>query len=187
MDDCLLIGRGGSFVFDFKRDFSAEFKIEDLRPVSWLLGCSIERNRKLRTLCIRQRQYIVDILELFNMSDCISVGTPMTAKPPQVDNPNDPIGNDVSRFYAQLVGKLLYLANCTRPVIAAATSHSSRFMSKPKHSHWVQAKRVLRYLNDTKDLCFPYSVDISPEPTFFGKMPPMLMGMRESPEPCSWQ
>ena len=112
MGNCLLIGRGGSFVVDFKRDFSAEFKTEEMGAVSWLLVCSIERNRKLRTLCIRQRQYIVDILELFNMSDCISVGIPMTAKPPQLDNPNDLIGDDVSRPCAQLVGKLLYLANC---------------------------------------------------------------------------
>jgi len=73
------------------------------------------------------------------MSDCISVGTPMTAKLPQVDNPNDPIGNCVSRPYAQLVGKLLYLANCTRPGITTATSYLSHFMSKPTYSHWVQA------------------------------------------------
>ena len=91
--------------------------------MSLLLGCSIERSKKLRTLCIRQRQYIVDILdELFNMSDCISVRTPMSAKPPQVDNPSDPIGNDASRPYAQLVGKILYLANFTRPDIAVVTS-----------------------------------------------------------------
>jgi hypothetical protein len=167
VDDCLLIGRSGSFIVDFKRDFSAEFKIEDLGPVSWLLGCSIERDRKLRTLCIRQRQYIVDILDLFNMSDCMSVGTPMTTKPPQVDKPDEPINNDASRPYAQLVGKLLYLANCTRPDIAAATSHLSRFMSKPTQSHWVQAKRVLRYLNGTKDLCLTYSGGISFEPIFW--------------------
>ena len=170
VDDCLLIGRGGSFVIDFKKDFSTEFKIEDLGPVSWLLGCSIERNRKLRTLCIRQRQYIVDILEMFNMSDCISVGTPMTTKPPQVDNPNDPIKDDASRPYAQLVGKLLYLANCTRPDIAAATSHLSRFMSKPTHSHWVQAKRVLRYSNGSKDLCLTYSGGISYDPIVDGSL-----------------
>jgi len=90
----------------------------------------------------------------------------MTAKPPQVDNPNDLIGNDVSRPYAQLVGKLRYVANCTRPHIAAPTSHLSRIMSKPTHSHWVQAKRVIRYLNDTKDLYLIYSGDISPEHVF---------------------
>ncbi len=144
------------------KDFSAEFKIEDLGPVSWLLGCSIERDRKLRTLRIRKRQYIVDVLELFNISDCISVGTPMSTKPPRVDKLDDLISNDASRPYAQLVGKLLYLANCTRPDIAAATSHLSRFMSNPTHSHWVQAKLVLRYLNATKDLCLTYSRGISP-------------------------
>jgi len=100
VDDCLLIGRSGSFIAEFKKDFSSEFKIEDLEPVSWLLGCSIECDTKLRTLCIRQRQYSVDIIDLFNMADCISVGTPMTTKPPQVDKLDEPINNDASRPYA---------------------------------------------------------------------------------------
>jgi len=104
VDDCLLIGRGGLFVGELKRDFSADYKIVDLGPVSWLLGCNIECNIKLRTLRIRQRQYIIDILELFNMSDCISMGTLMTSKPPQFDNLDDPINNNSSRPYAQLVG-----------------------------------------------------------------------------------
>ena len=38
VDDCLLIGQSGSFILEVKKDFSAEFKIEDLGPVSWLLG-----------------------------------------------------------------------------------------------------------------------------------------------------
>ncbi len=78
------------------------------------------------------------------MSDCMSVGTHMTTKPPQVDKPDDPISNDASQPYAQLVGKLLYLASCTRPDIATAISHLSRFMANPTHSRWVQAKRVFR-------------------------------------------
>jgi hypothetical protein len=93
------------------------------------------------------------------MSDCISVGTPITAKPPQVDNPNDPIGNDVTRPYVQLVGKLLYFANWTRPDIAAATSLNPHILIG-----WMQAKRVLRYLNGTKDTCLTYFEGISPEP-----------------------
>ena len=90
----------------------------------------------------------------------------MKTKPPQVDKLDESIINDASRRYAQLVGKLLYLANCIPPDIAVATSHLSRFMSKPSQSHSVQAKRVLRYLNGTKDLCLTYSGGISFEPEF---------------------
>ena len=65
------------------------------------------------------------MLDLFNMTDCLSVGTLMTTKPPQIDKPNESIINDASRPYAQLVGKLLYLANYSRHDIAASTSHLS--------------------------------------------------------------
>jgi hypothetical protein len=34
VDDCLLIGRSASFIVEIKKDFSLEFKIEDLGPVS---------------------------------------------------------------------------------------------------------------------------------------------------------
>ncbi len=91
----------------------------------------------------------------------------MTKKHLQVNKPSDLINNDSSRPYAQVAGKFLYLANCTRPDIAAATSHLSRFMSNPTHSHGVQAKRVLRYLHGTKDLCLAYSGGISPDPLFW--------------------
>ena len=167
VDDCLLIGRKGPFIIKFKLEFGEAFKIEDLGPVSWLLGCSIERDRPHRVLHVRQRQYIIDILDLYNMADCTAIGTPMSSKPPLIDSPDEDISSDRERPYAQMVGKLLYLANCTRPDIAAATSHLSRFMSKPTQLHWVQAKRVLRYLSGTKDLCLTYSGDVSTDPIFW--------------------
>ena len=101
------------------------------------------------------------------MAECTPIGTPMYAKLPTITNPNEPLNGDKDRPYAQVVGKLLYLANCTRPDIAAATSHLSRFMSKPTQIHWLQAKRVLRYLSGTKDLCITYSGKLSSTPVFW--------------------
>ena len=40
-------------------------------------------------------------------------------------------------------------------------------MPKPTQSHWVQAKRVLRYLNVSKDLCLTYYGGISFELVFW--------------------
>ena len=65
------------------------------------------------------------------MAESSPIGTPMYAKLPTINNPDEPLSGDKDRPYAQVVGKLLYLANCTRPDIAVATSHLSRFMSKP--------------------------------------------------------
>ena len=52
VDDCCLVGVGGPFIAKFKADFGKRFKIEDLGPVSWLLGCEITRDRKNKTISI---------------------------------------------------------------------------------------------------------------------------------------
>jgi hypothetical protein len=50
IDDCLLIGKRSNFLTLFKRDFSSRFKIEDLGPSAWILGCNITRDRSRGTL-----------------------------------------------------------------------------------------------------------------------------------------
>jgi hypothetical protein len=41
VDDSILVVKLGIFIPKFKKDLSARFKIEDLGPAKWLLGCSI--------------------------------------------------------------------------------------------------------------------------------------------------
>lgn len=53
--------------------------------------------------------------------------------------------------YRELVGVLMYLAVSTRPDIARAVSSLSQFNNRYGHSHWLVAKRVLRYLKETVD------------------------------------
>ena len=50
-----------------------------------------------------------------------------------------------------VVGMLLYLAQNSRPDIAYAVHQCARFTHVPKQSHAVAVKRILRYLNSTKD------------------------------------
>ena len=51
----------------------------------------------------------------------------------------------------KLVGKLLYASNCTRLDTIVSVNYLSRFMSSFHIDHWLQAKRVLRYLKGALD------------------------------------
>jgi len=58
--------------------------------------------------------------------------------------------------YRQLIGSLIYLTN-THPDLSYAVSILSRFMQEPRDSHWNAAKRVLRYIQGTKDFGLLYT------------------------------
>ena len=59
-------------------------------------------------------------------------------------------------LYKSMVGSLMYLT-ATRPDIMYAVSLISRFMETPKETHWQVAKRILRYVNGTKEYGVLYS------------------------------
>jgi len=63
VDDCLLIGKQSKFLTLSEHNFSPRFKIEDLGPATWILGCSIIRNGSCGTLHLAQTQYLKDVLQ----------------------------------------------------------------------------------------------------------------------------
>ncbi|CAL8998294.1 unnamed protein product [Prunus brigantina] len=58
--------------------------------------------------------------------------------------------------YASLVGSLMYAHVCTRPDLAFCISVLGRFQSNTGQAHWVVGKKVLRYLQRTKEYKLVY-------------------------------
>ncbi|XP_073017971.1 secreted RxLR effector protein 161-like [Primulina eburnea] len=58
--------------------------------------------------------------------------------------------------YASAVGSRMYTQVCTRPDIAYVTGMLGRYLSNPGVEHWKAVKRVLRYLQRTKDYMLIY-------------------------------
>ena len=54
-------------------------------------------------------------------------------------------------LFRSLIGSLRYLS-ITRLDIVYSVGLLSRYMEKPKESHWLIAKRILRYIKGTMDL-----------------------------------
>ena len=59
--------------------------------------------------------------------------------------------------YLSAIGALMYLANCTRPVISFSVNLLARYSSVPIRRHWNGVKHVLRYLRGTTDMGLFYS------------------------------
>ena len=58
--------------------------------------------------------------------------------------------------YASVVGSLMYAQVCTRPDIAFVVGMLGRYQSNPSIDHWRAAKKVMRYLQGTKDYMLMY-------------------------------
>jgi hypothetical protein len=84
--------------------------------VSWLLSITIERDRINRIIRIGQQQYVLDMLERFNIVDCKPVGSPMG-----VGALSNCVETSTSKLppglvpYHSLIGGLLYASVSTRP------------------------------------------------------------------------
>ena len=48
--------------------------------------------------------------------------------------------------YLNVIGALMYLANCTRPCIAFSVNLLVRYSSIPTQRHWNDIKHILHYL-----------------------------------------
>ncbi|XP_057958511.1 secreted RxLR effector protein 161-like [Malania oleifera] len=58
--------------------------------------------------------------------------------------------------YASIVGSLMYAQTCTRPDISFVVGMLERYQSNPGMIHWKATKKVLRYLQGTKDYKLMY-------------------------------
>ncbi|POM74643.1 Integrase catalytic core protein [Phytophthora palmivora] len=81
------------------------------------------------------------------MEGCNGVATPEALRA-EVSKPSK---CDSSPPYRELVGALQYLVSASRPDIAHAVRHLSKYLSNYDHTHYAMAKRVLRYLASTRD------------------------------------
>lgn len=95
------------------------------------------------------------MLDRFSMQSCKSGDSPMSKgdKLHAGQCPRNQIEkNEMDKKpYARLVGSLMYAQVCTRPDLAFAVSMLARFQSNPGLEHWVAGKKVLRYLQRTKN------------------------------------
>jgi len=78
IDDITFASKSTSAVDAAVKELSSHFKCRDLGATEFLLGVGITRDRSKRSISLHQRQFILDMLERYGMSDCQPVLTPMS-------------------------------------------------------------------------------------------------------------
>ena len=125
------------------------FELRDEGEVGAFLGIQIERHEN-DNFYLTQTGLIKKVLITAGMENSkATVKTPASTTPLGLDINGDSFNE--SWEYPVIIGMLLYLSQNSRPDIAYAVHQCARFTHCPKDSHAVAVKRILRYLNSTKD------------------------------------
>ncbi|KAG6635812.1 hypothetical protein CIPAW_11G068500 [Carya illinoinensis] len=130
VDDILLASSDLGLLYETKGFLSKNFEMKDMGEVSFVIGIEILRNRKQGLLGLSQKNYIERVLERFGMKSCSSLDTLISK------------------------GDKFSLSQCPKTEwehISFAVGMLGRYQSHLGMSHWKAAKRVLRYLQGTKD------------------------------------
>jgi hypothetical protein len=154
-DDFLHFTNNKTLYQDFQKQFKKRFDVKT-GSVGVYLGNRISVDQAKLTVDLNQTEYVMELLERFNMSDCIPVSTPIVQRL-SVQNAGDKLSVQEHEQYRNMVGSLLYLACWSRPDIAFSVSELSRFISSPGQMHMQAVKHLLRYLKGTCDLGLKYS------------------------------
>lgn len=159
VDDILLLATTKRILDNAVKNLGDKIALKDLGEPKYILGIEIERDKGKKQLSISQKKYIGDILKKYHMEDCKPVGTPMEAIPTNddVERPGTEDPNLAVVPYQNLIGNLMYLVQGTRPDIAFATHFLGQYNSCFTSVHWKMAKRVLRYLQGTRNTGITYT------------------------------
>jgi len=161
VDDVIITGTNNTMQDEVRNYLKKSFEMTDLGECKFLLGIELIKDNTNGTTTMSQKRYICDILQRFRMQDCKPVKSPvdLTLKFSEDDCPStDEERKSMENIpYRQAIGALMHLAVATRPDIAFAVGMVSRYMENPGQAHWTAVKRILRYLQGTKDQGITYN------------------------------
>ena len=153
VDDILVASNNPKLIESFKNHLGNLFEVKDMGNVKHFLGIDVKRDEE-GNFHISQSQYIEKIVEEAGLNDGkISKYPLMTGYFRHHDENYLESNNE----YRKLIGKLLYVSTNTRPDIAASVGILSQKISKPTKTDLIEVRRIIRYLNGTKNLSLQLS------------------------------
>ncbi|RVW44196.1 Retrovirus-related Pol polyprotein from transposon TNT 1-94 [Vitis vinifera] len=138
-------------VCETKKFLGSKFDMKDLGEAEIIIGIKITKTPN--GLKLSQEHYVEKIIRKFEHFDCKLVSTPYDPSSQLKKNREYSVAQIE---YAQIIGSLMYLMNCTIPDIAYAIGRLSWYTQSPNQDHWIDVHRVLKYLRGTVNhgLCF---------------------------------
>ncbi|KAL6324389.1 hypothetical protein AAG906_012993 [Vitis piasezkii] len=157
VDDILLATNDKGLLHEVKQFLSKNFDMKDMGETSYVIGIKIHRDRFQGILGLSQETYINKVLERFRMKNCLPSVSPIVKGDRfNLDQYSKTIlrGTNEEHSIRSAVGSLMN-AQCTRRHCILCWNVRA-MSSNPSKDHWKAAKKVMRYLQGTKDYKLMY-------------------------------
>lgn len=162
VDDGLVMCKKREIIDKILTELGSQFEIKVSDPECFV-GLEIKRDRTAKKTFISQEGYITRLIEKFNMQDCKPNAVPADPNTELTNNQSPKSITETEYMnrvpFRETVGSLMFAAIVSRPDIMFAVSQVSRFLQNPGQKHWEAVKRILRYLQGTKDVGIVYKGD----------------------------
>jgi hypothetical protein len=159
VDDIVVVSTTADFADKIICLIGEEFEMSDTsQPNSInMLGVRIKQNPETGAITLDHSDHIRKLVSEYGVSFENKHGKRKSPGVPKV-RLSENVGPTIDvKEYQQLVGKLQYLANATRPDIAYCTNSCARFTNNPGKEHWAACRRILEYLGATTDYHIRYA------------------------------
>lgn len=149
VDDVIIIYNKENEFEKIVQELMKNFKLTNLGEISYFLGIQIERINEV--FYLNQKAYIEKVADQFGLMNAkpskipMSVGYHSQQKEERIELKDN-------KQFQSLVGCLLFIAVNTRPDISISVSILSRNVKSPTQDDWTEGKRIVKYLNATKDM-----------------------------------
>lgn len=164
VDDILIISTKNKFFLKLKEGLEKNFTMTYMGEPKKYLGIQIERSNE--QLFMHQHEYTVDLVKKYQFGKEKVKETPMLTrdglrkineeKKENEENEEEEENHKYDYSYREITGKLLFLANATRPDISYAVNVISRNQVNPKKEDWDRIKRVIEYLRGSTEKGLTY-------------------------------
>jgi hypothetical protein len=156
VDDLLLATKCKEQLQSVKQALANKFDVKDLGEAKQFLGITIRRDRPSRSMHLSQEQLMRQTLCDVDMDDCNAVASPFEISNRLYNDADTRTDGEQAEMadvdFRHTVGQLFYVANNTRPDLAAAVGIVSSYVNNPGPRHWQAVKRILRYVKGTLTL-----------------------------------
>ncbi|EED22689.1 conserved hypothetical protein [Talaromyces stipitatus ATCC 10500] len=157
VDDILLFYDKATKQATFKeieKGLMRKYELRKMKKFEWFLNIRITRDCAQRKIWLCQDSQITKMASKFGINATNNVKTPISGN---IEASTEQATNEEIHAYQELVESALYVAVMTRVDVAKAVNELAKHTKNPSKAHFLQIRRVIQYLYNTRSLAIEYS------------------------------